>query len=412
MDSVDRADRAERGRARPARRRALLGGFALALSALMLLPDSAIAATFFKCSDPDFTRTTNASQAARWAVTSKEIVVNQSDFPTGEFRRAVNDAIRFWNDAPQNFRFTTKFADQTVALGDKKVSIGFQTQNFRRVCGTVAACAPSIYTCDGITEADVFMNSSVLFSGSSERAMLLGYGGLFQSLRSTIMHELGHAIGLLHTAGRYNLMASNQRHFLSNGIFAYSYVGEDASVGAVALYGKHPRAKPDLSVTHWRSCGNSRMGGTVENHCFNRITRTNGSPFPNAPRISNEAFCGHQCLTERVYDVKRGDTVDVEFTFENSGPETARDVRVAYFFSTDDNITTSDLRFFRTDTFVLTRGAPDHRKIRLTIPPNDVDRKPLVDNRQYFIGAIIDVDGRFAEHDEKNAAYMPVRIVP
>ena len=385
--------------------RAIAAGF-FCFAATAWAPSEAAAYGFFKCDDGgNYTRTTTLSLAAKWKTLRPLINLHTVSFPSGSANRAAAQAaIARWNFGPQGLQYSTGFSSTpTFGPGDKISHIAFATPP--TVCAaTDNACAPITYSCSaGITEVDIVLQSTVPFTTSEMKSGHFAYGGGGQELRDTLIHELGHTLGLAHTANVYNVMGDAARHFHTNGPFAFAYPGSDDVSGAVALYGTRSGAGANVGVSHWRWCRAGTGTSPISIHCYVRVLdRTSGLEVPSAPRSAGSG--------ERVYDVRRNQSVRLELTFENMGVVNHALLETGFYFSTDDNISTADLKLL-TSLFNYNRGAPDTRLTNLVIPTQDKNGNALVTNRTYFLGAIADDLNRLSESDENNATYVPIRIV-
>jgi hypothetical protein len=163
-----------------------------------------------------------------------------------------------------------------------------------------------------------------------------------------------------------------------------SYGGEDASHGAVAIYGLASGAGQDVGVAHWKWAG-TRDEYSVHSRCVVR-------------GVSRSTVDG-----EPVFRVVRGASYDVEFTLENNGRSTQRP-RVELYVSSNDRITRSD-RLMASRRPTLNRNVPFETTQRLTIPAD------LVAGDSYCIGVIVDADDAISETDENNnKSYIRIEV--
>jgi len=104
------------------------------------------------------------------------------------------------------------------------------------------------------------------------------------------------------------------------------------------------------------------------------------------------------------YTVSKGQQVQVEFTYENSG-ETTQIRRAGYYLSTNSTINTADRRV-ATQTFTLERDNVRTVRTTLTLPTMG-----LTSGATYYLGVIIDDNRGLAEVDEaNNAAYHIIKV--
>jgi hypothetical protein len=222
------------------------------------------------------------------------------------------------------------------------------------------------------------------------KSSLIRYTGTLRQLQGTGVHEFGHALGLLHVNTEYNVMGADFEHIWANGSAAHGYLGEDASDGAVFLYGPWSFNYQDLGVAHWRY---AFADGQYSRHVKTAIYNAAGVLRPTV--LVNG---------ETGYRVNRGQTVQVEFTYENNGKDT-QTVNTGWYVSTNDIISTGD-RLLATNTgMTLSRGDVLTYRRSLVIP-ND-----LVGGKKYWIGTIVDIDGIVSDSvPSNNATYIPIKV--
>src|SRR3546814_15092552 len=105
-------------------------------------------------------------------------------------------------------------------------------------------------------------------------------------------------------------MGSDFEHIHVNGATATAYIGEDASDGAVFLYGTRAPAFEDVAVVHWKYSGAS---GEYSDHTKTVVYNSGGAVLPTV-----------NVAGETGYRVDRGQTVRAEFPYEHHGPATKR----------------------------------------------------------------------------------------
>jgi hypothetical protein len=100
--------------------------------------------------------------------------------------------------------------------------------------------------------------------------------------------------------------------------------------------------------------------------------------------------------------VTRGREYKFEFTYENNG-ETSRRVRVGYYLSTNNTISTSD-RLLETTWMTLAPNDVLTSKRTVRVPNN------ISSNRTYYIGVKVDDNNTLAEVDGgNNCAYYIIK---
>jgi subtilase family serine protease len=107
---------------------------------------------------------------------------------------------------------------------------------------------------------------------------------------------------------------------------------------------------------------------------------------------------------EKTYKVNAGDTVRVQFTYENNGANTQGGVKVGFYVSTNNLITTRDDRLGGT-TMTLGRNSVYTTEHSVSLPST------LTSGEYYWLGAIIDEEDNVSEEVEwNNATYLPIKV--
>jgi hypothetical protein len=321
----------------------------------------------------------------KWGSTSVQIRASQVGFPAGPWRDALTEAIQLWNRNPSKFKFQLTYNDTSVGKGN------FQNEVWWSSNLNAPAVAYYWYTCltGHLVEADVVFKNTHPFHYTRNKKTLSGYGGGSRSFQTVAVHELGHALGLKHVTYTYNVMGSDSTHMHTNGSTAYAYPGEDASHGAVDLYGNDGTTK-DVAIAHWRWTG---FSGEYSTHARTRVFNESGS------LLSSFNDGG-----EPRYRVNKGQKVRLEMTYENLGAGCIT-TPVKYYISTNDLITTWDRHIGTGNVSVCRNTVYTTNNTVLTIPSD------LTSGANYHIGAIIDPDNAIAEVNEtNNSSYVGIRI--
>ncbi|WP_233716797.1 matrixin family metalloprotease [Ketobacter alkanivorans] len=322
----------------------------------------------------------------RWNGNSATMRASNVGFPSGSsWRSALGSSISLVNQNPSAF-------DYGIVYGD--TSVGFNNgQN--EIWWTSGFGAPAIanwwMNCNTgrFTEVDIRFDNTVAYTTSTSKSSLWPYGGSYRPFHTTAIHELGHGVGLSHTATTYSIMGQDWDHIHANGSTARAYFGEDASSGAVALYGLNPGTVEDLGVAQWRHTGSS---GEYSTHARTRVLTSAGGG------VSYSTING-----EPRYNVTKGQTYRLEFSFENNG-ESYQSTKVGYYVSTNDYISTVDTPL-KTISMGLGRNTVYTYQTTITIPST------LNSGQNYWLGTIIDKDSTLSEVTEtNNRTYLAIRV--
>ncbi len=323
----------------------------------------------------------------RWNGSGTTLRASGVSFPAGVWQTSLSTSIGRTNENAGAFDFSVLWNEPAVGLGNGENEVWFSS-------GFGAPAITNLWwNCNTsrFTEADVRFDNTVAYTTSMAKVDLIGYAGSNRPFQTTALHELGHALGLAHTANTYNIMGQDWTHTHANGSTTRSYLGEDANNGIVALYGTNPGTVQDLSISHWRHTGSS---GEYSTHSRTRILTSTGGA------VSFSTVNG-----EPRYNVTKGQSYLIEFTYENNG-ETGQSTEVGYFVSTNDIITAAtDTRIGGRDGMFLARDTAFTFQAPITIPSN------LTSGTNYWIGAIVDEDGTLSEVTEtNNATYIGIRV--
>lgn len=334
----------------------------------------------------------------RWSGNGKTLYASPVSFPAGSvWRNAIQEAVNRHNINPSRFNYYLRTDSGGVRRNNGTSEIWGSSDS------GVTQGAPAIayywYTCywffgDHVKmdEVDIVFNYSSpwRWTASTNKRYIWNYGGGGRPMQTTALHEMGHGLYLGHVNYEYNIMGSDYTHIHVNGGTARAYFGEDGSDGLVHLYGLRSPYRQDVGAVHWKHSGAS---GEYSRHAKTRLYTSGGSLINSYVTVNGE----------RHYRVNRGQQVLAEFTYENNGASNQTS-NLAFYVSTNDYISTWDRRL-RTAAINQGRNSVYTTRHRVTIP-ND-----LVRGRNYWLGVIIDWDGRLAETAEwNNATYIPIRI--
>lgn len=321
-----------------------------------------------------------------WGSNNVTMRASSVSFPVGSsYRTALSNVVSRYFNNPSNMWFTQTWDDTSVGLNNGQNEVWFSSSS--TYSPAVCYWWNSFWT-GNINEADVVFYNGIAYTSSMNKTSLLPFGGSLRPFETTAAHEYGHAAGLLHEADEYNIMGSDWTHIHCNGSTCRSYVGEDAADGLVALYGANSGFQ-DVCVSLHKYLG---VSGEYSTHQKCIMTNSAGS------LLASNSFNG-----QRRYLVNNGQTVQVEFSFENQGAST-QTVTVGFYVSTDSNITTADTRI-ATRSLTLSVDNVLTSRSTVTLPSN------LVSGTTRYLGAIIDYNNVLAEVDSSNnAAYHIIQV--
>jgi hypothetical protein len=316
-------------------------------------------------------------------------------FPSsGNTRPALETALARWNQCPGKFTFyVPNWGDGSVGRYNGQNEVWFTTsQNI--LDGAPAKCIKTyayLLSNPHIIEADMVFDADVPWSFTSIQSNKWNYGGNYRSFIGTAIHEAGHAFGLKHNNYSYNIMGQDTTHIHANNGAVRPYAGEDGCSGELFLFGSQSPAQNDLSISQWKY---DKADGEYSQHIRCKVYSQSTGNI-----ISNNSFNG-----QPRYNVNKGSSYDVQFTYENNGLNNFNGIKVGFFVSTNDHITTLDQRIGGT-TLNLARNQVYTRKLGMTIPAG------LVSGATYYLGVVVDEDSAISEVSEaNNRTYHQIRI--
>lgn len=352
-----------------------------------------------------YSKSTCLGEDLRWSSNSKSLQASSTSFPPGTWFNGIQDGVNKFNLNPSPFRYSVHSSGGGVSRGNGDSEIWGSTD--QDVLQGAPAIAYSWWTCYWFFGDHVYMDEvDVAFDYSSpwqwttttQKSGVMNYSDASVGLRplqSTAAHELGHGAKLNHVNSEYNVMGRDFEHLTVNGSLVRTYAGEDVSDGMVDLYGTRSGAWDDLGVTHWRYSGTA---GEYSDHTLGRVRSSSGAALPTFEITDPGA------TRETAYRVSPGQTVRVEFSFENMGKSTRSGIDVGYYVSTNDLITTWDRRIGGT-TMTLSRDNVYSPTATVQIP------RDLQTGRFYWLGVVIDENDEIDEAVEwNNATYIPLRV--
>ncbi|MGZ4955543.1 MAG: hypothetical protein ACXV8Q_10560 [Methylobacter sp.] len=365
----------------------------------------------------------NKGKKKHWTDKIYKPVLDPETIPEGSPQYfAVLEAIERMNLNPSSFRYVFGGMDNNdgvaVNNGESEIwmeGLGPDFSNNSAVEESDSDYSPQC----AATESDIIINThyrmqrppadSNKLEYSNNKNQLFAYGGSNAHFVSTVMHELGHSAGLHHEGDVLNLMGGNNL-LVANGENVEPYIGEDAAVGLITLFGLSVDAQEDVSVSHWRYGDKiaAKDGSVFSLHHRTRIFNEKNmeldmdcpylNPDLNGPLIAS--------CPEPTYKVHKGQAIKMELTFENAGKTTPLGITAKYYLSTDALIDVNDM-LLKTKTYSIKRDSqPSTITSGLTIPNS------LTSNKNYWLGCLVKpANPSLKESNEKNnAAYVGIKI--
>ncbi len=332
----------------------------------------------------------------KWDSPNVGIGASHVSFASSSWMNSLSTSVSRWNQTPSNFNYVLSTDTNGVGRGNGQNEVWFS--NDPDALQGAPAIAYSWWQCIDywifgktvkMTEIDVIFDVNEAYTPfMTNKSALWEYGGGSRPFQTTALHELGHGLGLAHVNYNYNVLGTDWTHIHVNGANARSYAGEDATRGAVHLYGTE--IKQDVAASQWKY---GSASGEYSSHVRTVLRNEAGG------LISSTVVGG-----EPVYNVTQGQRVRMEFTYENNGSNT-QGVNVGVFISTNDLITTLDSKIGNIGLTL----APDvvfTRQDLITIPAS------IPRNSNRWLGVVVDDNNSVSEFVESNnATYVRIKIL-
>jgi len=339
---------------------------------------------------PAYEYSTSGGSKICWDDTSVKLRMSEISFTEGDaWSDAFEMAINQWTKNPSPFYFYPQYGDGSVSTNNSQSEVFFTTDS--NFLGGAPAATLVASRGDEIVWTDIGFDAAFDWMSGDTATSSVGYGGNFRPFTSSAIHELGHALGLDHEDDEYNMMGTSYTHLSCNAGSLIFGPGEDASNGAVFLYGLYSEDFEDVGATHWKYLG--RDGNGYSTHTRTVVKSSGGTTL--AVHAGTE--------DDPCYEVTSGQTVKVEFTLENNGKHTQSPL-VGYYFSSNNNITTSDT-LLTTRTPTIGRNSVYTTDYTVTLPNN------LLSGHTYYLGIIMDKNDTLSEVREgNNATYVGIYV--
>lgn len=242
-------------------------------------------------------------------------------------------------------------------------------------------------------ECDVGVSTGTTYNFTHTRSDSNQYGGGSRTLGTTLMHELGHCMGLGHVNTEYAIMGVDFTHVNANGNTLYFYQGEDAADKLVAIRDFNASFE-DVGVVHWKYAGNPD-GDAYSDHSRTVVKSASSVDLASYTEDSGDT---------PVFLVRQGQAVRPEFTYENNGSTNSISMDVDLVLSTNDTISSTDpvlgsvtLNLGRDDVYTGT--------YQVTVPSNTAPGR-------YTLGArITNLIGLTDDQSANNATYVDIDVL-
>jgi len=352
----------------------------------------------------------------RWRADGMRLRASRISFPVGGLgANALTLCADRWNGCPSRFDFNLTFNDGDVHWDNGQSEI-WASSDDELLDGAIAVCIPYREDCHRRVESDIVFDVRFDWWVEGNNGYFPGDMGMYNGseampFEAVIMHEMGHALCLYHENRLYNVMGFPVTHMHTNCSEARSTIGEDAATGAIFIYGIDPSAGQDLAVSHWKWIGNTGMFPNQDNdeysvHGRTEIFDSSNNPMPLAASVDIAGGPDVWRSHNPVYLVNNGDTIGLEFTFENNGADPQTSVSAGYYLSNNDCLTTNDRRISGRQ-YNLTRDVPITSVSNIQLPSD------MVENESYTVGVILDDTEAVNEYDEgNNATYIDIKVLP
>lgn len=298
-----------------------------------------------------------------WESRRATMYISTTSMPIGSiWDTRLQNAMWHWNNVKgSGFLFYVgRDTDGTHRDGNGRNEIYFDADD----TGSALAVTFSRWNCywlfgwhTGYKEADIAFNTSVFWNLGSYVYPGTETAGI--SFEGVALHELGHALGLLH---ENRWMATMNSYYPSGGPVGYTREWDplaDDRAGARYLY-PDSTVETDVAASAMKSTGSGTSG----------------------------------VVTVTPTGVYRGSDVNIEFTFMNQGTS-AQTFNIGFYLSPDAYITTADTFLGMNYGAWAASGMIGTFTRSLTIPS-------YLNPGIYYIGYFVDYDGRIAEDKEYN----------
>ena len=198
---------------------------------------------------------------------------------------------------------------------------------------------------------------------------------------------------------------------VANGEKAEPYIGEDTASGLISLFGLSKNAKEEVSVSHWRYGEKlpAQDGSVFSIHHRTRLFDSQHRELETDCPYVNPDVNGLPVTVcpEPVYKVQKGQSVLLEFTYENAGKTSPIPVTANYYLSADNIIDEND-DLLKSNSYSIERdNKPSTFNTNITLP------KRVISGNHYWLGCIVKPANVTLKESNlmNNATYVGIKVV-
>jgi len=301
-----------------------------------------------------------------WRSDRTTMYINTNSMPVGSiWDLQTQYMMHEWNTIKgSNFTYYVgRDTDGSVNTSNGKNEISFlykPSESYLGITNSRYKCYWLFGTKYGYTETDIHLNTRYSWTSHGFTGSNTGSPYNFQLV---MLHELGHALGLLHSDNRPATMNTYYYNGGPNGHYNRVEPHGDDRYGLRILYPDSSTGR-DVSVSRFHNTGGSTSKNIIKTISGSRTTR-----------------------------LYRGSQYDLQYTMENLGTQ-SESVNIRFYISTNSYISTADT-YIGSTTWNMGAGSFATATKRITIPTS-------LASRTYYIGYIIDPYNNIPENDNLN----------